>query len=195
MTCCCASTPARHCHDENRMRYGSDQFYVRAPEEMYQPFPGHDDAVARSQEIADGVDIRARLQGAPFPRVCAAGRKDAGEVSARTVRARACRNAIGRRAAGKPVADRLESRTGHHLPDGFRQLFPDRLGFRAVCPRERHSRHAPAAPAAGRSSPTSLISAMSARWNTTCCSSDSSTRTGPKRPISTSTFARTAARS
>ncbi len=29
-TCCCASTPAGLRNDENRMRYGSDQFYVRA---------------------------------------------------------------------------------------------------------------------------------------------------------------------
>src|SRR5438067_8282292 len=44
-------------NDANRLRYGSDQFYVRAPAEMYELFPNHADAVARSQEIADGVAI------------------------------------------------------------------------------------------------------------------------------------------
>ena len=44
--------------DENRMRYGSDQFYVRPPEEMYRLFPGQAEAVKRSQEIANKCDIK-----------------------------------------------------------------------------------------------------------------------------------------
>ena len=47
------------------------------------------------------------------------------------------------------------ARAGHHLPDGLRQLLPDRLGLRALRPRERHPVHAPAARGAGRSSATS----------------------------------------
>src|SRR5436190_4735405 len=43
--------------DQSRMRYGSDQFYVRPPEEMYRLFDGHAEAVRRSQEIADQVHI------------------------------------------------------------------------------------------------------------------------------------------
>ncbi|GBD35903.1 DNA polymerase III subunit alpha [bacterium HR36] len=39
--------------DVNRLRYGSDLFYVRSPEEMYDAFPGYHDAVARSQAIAN----------------------------------------------------------------------------------------------------------------------------------------------
>jgi DNA polymerase-3 subunit alpha len=54
-------------HDENRLRYGSDQFYVRAPAEMYQLFPGHADAVRRSQEIADGVHIDLDFKARHFP--------------------------------------------------------------------------------------------------------------------------------
>ncbi len=53
--------------DENRMRYGSDQFYVRPPEEMYSLFPGHEAAVKRSQEIADGVDIQLDFKQRHFP--------------------------------------------------------------------------------------------------------------------------------
>src|SRR5262249_47709264 len=37
-------------NDPNRLRYGSDQFYVRSPEEMYELFPGHAEAVERSQQ-------------------------------------------------------------------------------------------------------------------------------------------------
>ncbi|MFO0918683.1 MAG: DNA polymerase III subunit alpha [Planctomycetaceae bacterium] len=43
--------------DTNRMRMDSDQLFVRTPDEMYAAFPGLEDAVARSQEIADRVDI------------------------------------------------------------------------------------------------------------------------------------------
>jgi DNA polymerase-3 subunit alpha len=53
--------------DENRMRYGSDQFYVRPPEEMYRLFPEHADAVRRSQEIADACDIQLDFKKRHFP--------------------------------------------------------------------------------------------------------------------------------
>ncbi|HUG89644.1 MAG TPA: DNA polymerase III subunit alpha [Planctomycetaceae bacterium] len=43
--------------DAGRMRMETDQFFVRSPAEMYAAFPDHADAVARSQEIADRVDI------------------------------------------------------------------------------------------------------------------------------------------
>ena len=53
--------------DESRMRYGSDQFYVRAPAEMYTLFPGHADAVQRSQEIADGCSLKLDFTKRHFP--------------------------------------------------------------------------------------------------------------------------------
>jgi DNA polymerase-3 subunit alpha len=53
--------------DPGRMRYGSDQFYVRPPEEMYALFPDHADAVRRSQEIADGCDIKLDFKARHFP--------------------------------------------------------------------------------------------------------------------------------
>jgi DNA polymerase-3 subunit alpha len=62
----CINT-GRTLHDENRLRYGSDQFYVRAPEEMYQLFPDHADAVQRSQEIADSVHIDLDFKTRHFP--------------------------------------------------------------------------------------------------------------------------------
>src|SRR5262249_9777478 len=54
-------------NDENRLRYGSNQFYVRAPDEMYQLFPDHQDAVRRSQEIADGCAIDLDFKTRHFP--------------------------------------------------------------------------------------------------------------------------------
>jgi DNA polymerase-3 subunit alpha len=54
-------------NDANRLRYGSDQFYVRPADEMYALFPGHADAVARSQEIADSVCIDLDFKQRHFP--------------------------------------------------------------------------------------------------------------------------------
>jgi DNA polymerase-3 subunit alpha len=60
-------------NDPNRLRYGNndgkmvDQFYVCDAEEMYRRFSAREDAVRRSQEIADGVDIQLDLKARHFP--------------------------------------------------------------------------------------------------------------------------------
>src|SRR5260370_20063375 len=59
--------PGKVRRDEKRMRYGSDLFYVRPPEEMYKLFPEHASAVQRSQEIADGVHIDLDFKKRHFP--------------------------------------------------------------------------------------------------------------------------------
>ncbi|MEM7478646.1 MAG: DNA polymerase III subunit alpha, partial [Planctomycetota bacterium] len=53
--------------DSARMKMEGDQFYLRSPEEMYENFPGLEEAVARSQEIADTVDIDLELGNRHFP--------------------------------------------------------------------------------------------------------------------------------
>ncbi len=53
--------------EQNRLRYGSDQFYVRGPEEMYAQFPEHPEAVRRSQEIADRCDLQLDFKARHFP--------------------------------------------------------------------------------------------------------------------------------
>ena len=53
--------------DTARMKMEGDQFYLRSPAEMYASFPGLEDAVARSQEIADTVDIDLELGKRHFP--------------------------------------------------------------------------------------------------------------------------------
>jgi DNA polymerase-3 subunit alpha len=69
----CINTGAKR-SEEKRLRYGEpgsnslvDQFYVRPPEEMYRLFPGREDAVKRSQEIADGVHIDFDFKARYFP--------------------------------------------------------------------------------------------------------------------------------
>jgi DNA polymerase III subunit alpha len=53
--------------DTNRMRMEGDQFYLRSPQEMYATFTGLEDAVARSQDIANTVDIQLELGKRHFP--------------------------------------------------------------------------------------------------------------------------------
>ena len=53
--------------DTNRMRMEGDQFFLRSPEQMYAAMSGDEDAVARSQEIADSVDIDLELGKRHFP--------------------------------------------------------------------------------------------------------------------------------
>ena len=54
--------------DVQRMKMEGDQFFLRSPQQMYESFPGLESAVARSQEIADSVDIEIELGKRNFPR-------------------------------------------------------------------------------------------------------------------------------
>lgn len=53
--------------DSSRMKMENDQFFLRSPDQMYEKFPGLEDAVARSQQIADTVDIDIQLGKYYFP--------------------------------------------------------------------------------------------------------------------------------
>lgn len=62
----CVNTKAFR-SDENRMKIGTDQLFVRSPEQMYAAFPRQAEAVARSQEIADRCEIELDLKTRHFP--------------------------------------------------------------------------------------------------------------------------------
>ncbi len=53
--------------DKKRMRMETNELYVKTPEEMYEKFADCPDAVARTQEIADQVDIDLDLNKRHFP--------------------------------------------------------------------------------------------------------------------------------
>jgi DNA polymerase-3 subunit alpha len=53
--------------DPQRMQMDGREYHLRSPEEMYAKFVGLEDAVARSQEIADRVDIDLELGKRHFP--------------------------------------------------------------------------------------------------------------------------------
>lgn len=65
--------------DTNRMRMEGDQFFLRSPEEMYSHFAGLEEAVARSQTIADSVDIDLELGKRNFPRYSLPPKREADE--------------------------------------------------------------------------------------------------------------------
>lgn len=54
--------------DSSRMKMDGNQYFLRTPEQMYEKFPGLENAVARSQEIADTVDIDLELGKHYFPK-------------------------------------------------------------------------------------------------------------------------------
>ena len=141
--------------DTNRMRMEGDQFFLRSPEEMYAAFPGLEDAVARSQQIADSVDIATGTRQAAFPVVHAAGRQDDGRLSARAVRgglARAlCRRSAAlaeqRSAIGRAVATKCRQRLERELDVieklGFCDYFLIVWDFVRYAMRAEHSLHGP----------------------------------------------------
>ncbi|MBL8889362.1 MAG: DNA polymerase III subunit alpha [Planctomycetaceae bacterium] len=53
--------------DPQRMQMDGREYHLRSPEEMYAKFVGLEEAVARSQEIADRVDIDLELGKRHFP--------------------------------------------------------------------------------------------------------------------------------
>ncbi|MCZ2344324.1 MAG: DNA polymerase III subunit alpha, partial [Bacteroidales bacterium] len=56
--------PRKKVYPEGRL---PNPYYVRSPEDMYRLFPGQESAVARSQEIADKVDIQLDFKKRHFP--------------------------------------------------------------------------------------------------------------------------------
>ena len=53
--------------DTTRMKMDGQEYYLRRPEEMYSSFTGIEEAVSRTQEIADSVDIDLKLGERHFP--------------------------------------------------------------------------------------------------------------------------------
>ena len=53
--------------DTSRMKMENDQFFLRSPQQMYENFVGLEHACARSQEIADSVDIDIQFGKYYFP--------------------------------------------------------------------------------------------------------------------------------
>jgi len=53
--------------DENRMRFSSDQFYLKTEEEMRALFPDHPEAITNTYKIYEMVDLKLELGNAVLP--------------------------------------------------------------------------------------------------------------------------------
>lgn len=53
--------------DEDRLRYGSNEFYLKSPEQMAQLFPDHPEAIENTLRIAEMVDLRLEFGRVHLP--------------------------------------------------------------------------------------------------------------------------------
>jgi DNA polymerase-3 subunit alpha len=122
----CVNTGRKYT-DHDRMRYGNDggkmvdQFYVCAPDEMYARLPGHSEAIRRSQEIADGIDLDLDFKQRYFP-VFDPPEKKTPEVYLREL----CEQGLAERYAGAEPAgarERLDHELGIICKMGFAAYF------------------------------------------------------------------------
>ena len=98
--------PGRRNYPEGRMK---SPYYVRSPQDMYKLFPEFKDAVARSQEIADGVSIELDFKKRHFP-VFTPPAKKTPEKYLREL----CEKGMAER-YGKKVTPELTARLEHEL--------------------------------------------------------------------------------
>ena len=98
--------PGKRNYPEGRMK---SPYYVRSPEDMYRLFPEFKDAVARSQEIADGVSIELDFKKRHFPAFTPPAKKSP-EKYLREL----CEKGLAER-YGKKVTPELTARLEHEL--------------------------------------------------------------------------------
>ena len=115
----------RKMHDPRKRQYPEERmpspYYVRSPEDMYRLFPNHEDAVARSQEIADGVDIHLDFKKRHFPAFVPPDAKDPDEFLREL-----CENGMRERYGDEPgevVRNRLDHELGIICRMGFASYF------------------------------------------------------------------------
>lgn len=95
--------PKQRLYPEGRM---PNPYYVRSPEDMYGLFPNLEDAVARSQEIANKVDIQLDFKKRHFP-VFATPKGETADDYLRELCEKGCRERYGAKPS-KAVWDRLK---------------------------------------------------------------------------------------
>jgi len=61
----------------DRWRFETDHFYFKTPDEMAQDFPGHDDALARTHEVAERCNVELALGNILLPKYPVPDGKDA----------------------------------------------------------------------------------------------------------------------
>ncbi|MBI1916747.1 MAG: DNA polymerase III subunit alpha [Planctomycetes bacterium] len=104
-----------------RFRFEGNEFFVRSPEEMYALFPGHEEAVKRSQEIANSVDIQLDFRKRHFP-VFAPPEGKTAEDYLRELCAKGVRERYGD-SPSQTVLERLDHELGIICRMGFASYF------------------------------------------------------------------------
>jgi DNA polymerase-3 subunit alpha len=116
--------------DTSRLRMDGKEYFLRSPDEMYAAFPQLEHAVARSQQIADTVDIDLELGKRHFPTYAPL---PAGQTAEEFLR-ELCLEGLHERYAGNEVmcpGGRLSRQVlDGDQQAGLPQLLSDRLGFR-----------------------------------------------------------------
>ena len=112
-------------HDPRKKQYPEGRmpnpYYVRSPEDMYRLFPGMEDAVARTQEIADSVDIQVDFNKRHFPVFTPPESKSADEFLREL-----CNRGLKERYGENPseaASNRLEHELGIICKMGFASYF------------------------------------------------------------------------
>jgi DNA polymerase-3 subunit alpha len=113
----------------NRWRFGADEFYFKTPEEMALDFPGHEDALRRSLEVAERCSVEIELGRIRLPRFPVPDGRDAFEYLVELCE----RGLVTRYGASRPELDerlRFELKTIREM--GFADYFlivADFIGF------------------------------------------------------------------
>ena len=180
------------------MKMDGNEYYLKSAEQMYEAFPGMEDAVSRSQEIADTVDIDLELGKRYFPSFKLPPERNAAQYLREL-----CEEGLRERYEGDPemvsedgvlaeiVQKRLDRELGVIEKLGFDDYFLICWDF-VVVARERGIRQRLVEVVLGRLFALHCISAMFVRLSMTCSLNDFLMRIAWKLLILISTFVRIA---
>ena len=121
----------------NHWRFETDQFYFKTPEEMAADFPGHEEALRRTLEIAERCTVELELGRILLPEYPTPEGRDAFDYLVEL-----CEKGLERRYEhGHHGAARAPALRAQDDPrDGLRRLLPDRLGLHPLRQAERDQR-------------------------------------------------------
>ncbi len=131
--------------DKNRMKFYSDQFYVKSPEEMRALLGDVPEACDNTLKIVERIDIRIPEKIFHLPLFPVAARR--GRAPNAAMRSTCASFAMGglierygaeRAPRDAALRERLGLRTRRDHVDGLRLVLPDRLGLHQVRARPRH---------------------------------------------------------
>ena len=119
--------------DPTRMKFDTEEFYLRSPDEMYEAMPGHEEALATSALIAEMVEPNYESLGLGrrcFPSFQPPDQKTPEGLPSRALRGRPPR-ALRRTPAQRGFRS-ARARAIDHQRHGVCLLLLDRLGLRAL---------------------------------------------------------------